>query len=105
MLAEVPGISGTIPGIGNLGEIQNKGVEMAVTWRDQIGDWGYSVSANLTTIKNEVKSLVQEGYSIIAGDKQQSYTMAGYPIGYFSVTVHIGEFQVTGGNGSQCIFG
>ena len=49
---------------------------MAVTWRDQIGDWGYSVSANLTTIKNEVKSLVQEGYSIIAGDKQQSYTMA-----------------------------
>ena len=56
---------------------------MAVTWRDQIGEWGYSVSANLTTIKNEVKSLVQEGYSIIAGDKQQSYTMAGYPIGYF----------------------
>ena len=83
LLAEVPGISGTIPGIGNLGEIQNKGVEMAVTWLDQIGDWGYSVSANLTTIKNEVKSLVQEGYSIIAGDKQQSYTMAGYPIGYF----------------------
>ena len=83
LLAEVPGISGTTPGIGNLGQIQNKGVEMAVTWRDQIGDWGYSVSANLTTIKNEVKSLVQEGYSIIAGDKQQSYTMAGYPIGYF----------------------
>ena len=27
LLAEVPGISGTIPGIGNLGEIQNKGVE------------------------------------------------------------------------------
>ncbi|WP_303011694.1 TonB-dependent receptor [uncultured Bacteroides sp.] len=83
LLAEVPGISGTTPGIGNLGQIQNKGVEMSVTWRDRIGDWGYSVSANLTTIKNEVKSLVQEGYSIIAGDKQQSYTMAGYPIGYF----------------------
>ena len=45
---------------------------------------GYSVSANLTTIKNKVKSLVQDGYSIIAGDKQQSYTMAGYPIGHFS---------------------
>ena len=28
-------------------------------------------------------SLVQDGYSIIAGDKSQSYTMAGYPIGYF----------------------
>lgn len=83
LLAEVPGISGTVPGIGNLGQIENKGVEMAVTWRDQIGEWGYSVSANLTTVKNKVKSLVQEGYSIIAGDKQQSHTMAGYPIGYF----------------------
>ena len=83
LLAKVPGISGTIPGIGNLGEIRNSGVELAATWRDQIGDWGYSVSANLTTISNKVKSLVQEGYSIIAGDKNQSYTMAGYPIGYF----------------------
>ena len=83
LLAEVPGISGTVPGIGNLGEIENMGVEMAASWRDQIGDWGYSVSANLTTIKNKVKSLVQDGYSIIAGDKQQSYTMAGYPIGFF----------------------
>ncbi len=83
LLAEVPGISGTIPGIGNLGSIRNSGVELAATWRDRIGDWGYSVSANLTTISNKVESLVQEGYSIIAGDKSQSYTMAGYPIGYF----------------------
>lgn len=83
LLAKVPGLSGTIPGIGNLGQIENKGVELAATWRDQIGDWGYSVGVNLTTIKNEVKSLVQDGYSIIAGDKSQSYTMAGYPIGFF----------------------
>ncbi|MEG1160657.1 TonB-dependent receptor [Bacteroides sp.] len=83
LLASIPGISGTIPGIGNLGEIQNSGVELAATWRDQIGNWGYSVSANLTTINNKVKSLVQEGYSIIAGDKSQSYTEAGYPIGFF----------------------
>ena len=83
LLAEVPGISGTVPGIGNLGEIENMGVEMAASWRDQIGDWGYNVGANLTTIKNKVLSLVQDGYSIIAGDKSQSYTMAGYPIGYF----------------------
>lgn len=83
LLADVPGISGTVPGIGNLGQIQNKGVEMSISWRDQIGEWGYSASANLTTVKNKVKDLVQEGYSIISGDKQQSYTMAGYPIGYF----------------------
>lgn len=83
LLAKVPGLSGTVPGIGNLGQIENKGVELSATWRDQIGDWGYNVGFNLTTIKNKVKSLVQDGYSIIAGDKSQSYTMAGYPIGFF----------------------
>ena len=83
LLAEVPGISGTVPGIGNLGSIENSGVELALSWRDRIGDWNYNIGMNLATIKNKVLSLVQEGYSIIAGDKQQSYTMAGYPIGYF----------------------
>lgn len=83
LLAEVPGISGTVPGIGNLGSIENKGMELAVNWRDKVGDWGYSIGGNLTTIKNNVLSLVQDGYSIISGDKSQSYTMAGYPIGYF----------------------
>lgn len=83
LLAKVPGISGTVPGIGNLGSIENKGIELAINWRDQIGNWGYNIGGNLTTIKNKVLSLVQDGYSIIDGDKSQSYTMAGYPIGYF----------------------
>ncbi len=83
LLAEVLGISGTVPGIGNLGSIENKGIELAINWHDQIGDWNYSIGGNLTTIKNKVLSLVQEGYSIISGDKSQSYTMAGFPIGYF----------------------
>ena len=72
-----------MPGFGDLGSIEHRGVELAIDWRDRIGDWGYSAGFNLTTIKNKVLSLVQEGYSIIAGDKSQSYTMAGYPIGYF----------------------
>lgn len=83
LLAEVPGISGTVPGIGNLGRIENKGIELVVNWRDKIGEWDYNVGINLTTLRNRVKSLVQEGYTIIAGDKSQSYTMAGRPIGYF----------------------
>lgn len=84
LLAEVPGISGTVPGIGNLGSIRNQGVELAASWSDRIGsDWHYRLGFNLTTIRNKVLSLVQEGYSIIAGEKQESYTQAGYPIGYF----------------------
>ena len=83
LLAEVPGLSGTIPGLGNLGSIENKGVELALTWNDRIGDFGYSIGTNFTTIDNKVLSLVQDGYSIIDGDKSAAYTTAGYPIGYF----------------------
>ncbi|QIK53274.1 TonB-dependent receptor [Dysgonomonas sp. HDW5B] len=84
LLAEIPGIAGTTPGLGNLGEIQNKGFEVVVSWNDKINsDWGYSISGNLTTIDNKVKSLVQDGYTIIKGDKNISHTTAGYPIGFF----------------------
>lgn len=83
LLATVPGLSGTVPGLGNLGQIRNRGVELSLSWNDRIGDWGYSIGANLTTINNKVLNLVQEGYSIIDGEKSMSYTTAGYPIGYF----------------------
>ncbi|WP_353329608.1 SusC/RagA family TonB-linked outer membrane protein [Bacteroides sedimenti] len=83
LLATVPGLSGTVPGMGNLGEIENKGFELATSWNDRKGDWKYNIGANLTTIKNKVLSLVQNGYSIIDGAKSMSYTQAGYPIGYF----------------------
>jgi hypothetical protein len=45
-----------------LGEIENKGIELAASWSDRKGDWGYSIGGNLTTIKNKVLSLVQNGY-------------------------------------------
>lgn len=87
LLAEVPGITGTTPGLGNLGEIENKGVELSLSWNDKIGsDWRYGISTNLTTIKNKVISLVQDGYTITDGTSglpMMSYTQAGYPIGYF----------------------
>lgn len=83
LLATVPGIAGTVPGLGNLGQMENKGVELSLSWADKIGDFSYGVSGNLTTIKNKVISLVQSGYTIIDGDKSVSQTMAGYPIGYF----------------------
>ncbi|MEG1903982.1 MAG: TonB-dependent receptor, partial [Bacteroidales bacterium] len=83
LLATVPGLSGTVPGLGNLGGLNNRGVEIAASWKDQIGDFGYSVGANMTTIRNRVTSLVQKNYAIIDGDKSQCYTMAGFPIGFF----------------------
>lgn len=41
----------------NAGNIQNRGVELSLQWRDQIGAFSYGIISNFTTIKNEVKYL------------------------------------------------
>ena len=51
----------TIVGIGasplNAGNIDNKGIEVEVRWKDQIGDFNYGVNANFSTLKNVVTYL------------------------------------------------
>jgi len=48
----------------NLAEVNNKGLEMTLTWNDRVGDWAYSVSGNVTFNRNRVTkykgALVQE---------------------------------------------
>ncbi|HET6559287.1 MAG TPA: SusC/RagA family TonB-linked outer membrane protein, partial [Prolixibacteraceae bacterium] len=41
----------------NAGNIQNRGVELSLQWRDKIGAFNYGFISNFTTIKNEVLSL------------------------------------------------
>ncbi len=60
----------------NLAEVSNQGFEFQVGYNDQKGDFGYGISANLTTVKNEVKKMyngqpstngnqrIEEGYSM-----------------------------------------
>lgn len=38
----------------NIAEVTNKGVELSATWRDQKGDFRYSISGNITYNHNEV---------------------------------------------------
>lgn len=91
ILTIIPGPSGTIPGLGNLGEVSNKGFEFAATWTQNLSkDLTFSVSGNLTTIKNEVVKLNTTGYEIINGAAR---TTAGYPIGYFYGYVSEGIYQ------------
>lgn len=81
MLTSIPGIAGTVPGLQNVGEIRNRGFELSASWSDKLGeDWSYGLGANLSTIDNEVLSLVNKDYNIISGPSRVS---AGYPIGYF----------------------
>ena len=37
-----------------IGEVQNSGIEVELSWKDNIGDFKYGISANLATLKNEV---------------------------------------------------
>lgn len=48
--------------IRNAGKILNTGFEFAVGWRDKFGEIGYNISANLSTLKNEVLDLGGEPY-------------------------------------------
>lgn len=51
----------------NYGSMRNRGVEITLGWRDNIGDLNYSISANISTLRNKVLKMgdayVQEGYT------------------------------------------
>lgn len=65
----------------NAGEIENKGLEFSASWNDKINDdFTYSISGNLTTLKNEVKSVYVDGFEVFDGP---SILTAGAPIGSF----------------------
>jgi TonB-linked SusC/RagA family outer membrane protein len=77
--------------VRNAGDVTNRGYEFLATWNDKINkDWSYSVSGNLTTIKNKVLNLYKKGYEIV-GDP--SRTTPGYPIGYFYGYISDGIYQ------------
>ncbi|HEX6426973.1 MAG TPA: TonB-dependent receptor [Niastella sp.] len=42
---------------GNWGKVNNSGIEVDLNWADKIGNLGYRIGGNLTTLKNEVVEL------------------------------------------------
>ena len=87
-------VSGTTPSliIGgttspiNAGNVENKGFEFELGWRDHIGDFNYSVRANLSTLSNEVTYL-DPSLTRLGGTGFHTYTITyfekGYPVYYF----------------------
>lgn len=45
--------------MSNGGNVLNRGIELELGWRDRVGEINYSVSANITTLHNEVISLAE----------------------------------------------
>ena len=94
VLGSVGTSSGTI--IGNQANFLNKGIELVVSWKDDINkDWHYTVSANAGFNKNKVSSVSTGGNPIYQylGTSVISRTMAGQPIGQFYGRQVVGIFQ------------
>jgi len=70
----------------NAGNVENKGFEFELGWRDHIGDFSYGIRGNLSTLSNEVTYL-DPSLSRVAGSTFHTYTVTwfeqGYPIYYF----------------------
>ena len=69
----------------NAGNVENSGFEFDINWKDQIGDFGYSISANLATLKNRV-TYIYPTLSRVAGNSGGSgitcFFEKDYPIWY-----------------------
>ena len=84
-------VEGTNPAYINGGDIENTGVELALSWNDKIGkDFSYNIGVNLATNKNEVTRIANEtGYingagSILSQGTEYIYRAeVGKPVGYF----------------------
>ena len=78
----------------NAGSISNKGLELAVTYRNSSHLFKWSVSGNLTTIKNRVLSVGdQGGANYLVQNPDITRAQIGHPIGSWFVLKDLGLFQ------------
>ena len=70
----------------NAGNVENKGFEFELGWRDHIGDFNYSIRANLSTLSNKV-TYIDPSITRLSGSSFHTYTITyfekGYPVYYF----------------------
>lgn len=87
----------TAPSI-NGGTVDNRGLEVTANYNDAYGDFTWSISGNLATLRNRVKSLgiglpivgkSVSGYNVLPA----TYTEVGKEIGYFKGYVVEGIYQ------------
>ena len=91
------------PAYVNAGDVKNTGFEIALSWRDQIGeDFSYHANLNVATNKNEVTRLANnsghidgQGDAIFENSSWVSRVEVGHPIGYFSGMSYSGVWQNT----------
>ena len=94
-------IYGTNPAAINGGDVQNTGIEIALTWNDRIGkDFSYNIGVNFATNKNKVTRIANENHYINGpsgvlsqGTEYVYRAQEGKPIGYFYGMSYSGIWQ------------
>ena len=70
----------------NAGNVENKGFELELGWRDHIGDFNYGIRGNLSTLTNKV-TYIDPSITRLSGSNFHTYTITyfekGYPVYYF----------------------
>ena len=80
----------------NVGQVTNKGIDLAVSFNDRIGDFFYGISGNFSTYRNNIDALNTDDTRIFGSSSRvpsMTVTQVGYPISsYFGFNV-LGIFQ------------
>ncbi len=89
----------------NAGNVDNKGIELEIRWRDQIGDFGYSISGNFSTLKNRVTYLHPTLKDGLAGTGVRNYgTVTRFEIGYPAWHLYGYEFAGVDSSTGEALF-
>ena len=97
--APIPAVDGTNPPYINGGNIENKGYEVSLGWKDHIGDFKYNFTGNIAFNHNEVTKIDNgtgyiNGLTNVFGSSDIFYrAQVGEPIGYFYGYKTDGIFQ------------
>lgn len=75
----VPALFGATPPSTNQGKLDTKGFEMMITWKDQVKDFRYSVSLQLSDSKNKLVELKNtDNYGEGLNEFRQGYPIYSY---------------------------
>jgi len=96
--APIPLTAGTSAPVRNVASVENKGLELALSYRNRDRAFKYSIGGNVAFVKNKVTSLGEGGEPVFAGRVQSANsdvtkTDVGHPIGSFFGYVTDGIFQ------------
>ena len=94
LLTSFPLIAGQRPYFTNLGEVNNRGIEISMGWSDKIGkDLTFNISGNFSYNKNKVVSIGNNIEFQITGNSGVNLTNTGQSIGYFYGYRQTGIYQ------------